>query len=153
MPALYIAADHAGFQLKQTLLQKLEGGSYSFEDLGASSEDSVDYPDYAKILVEKMERAEDAYGILICGSGIGMCIAANRSKRIRAALCSSPEQARLARAHNDANVLCLGSRFIDSSVALECVRAFLNTPFEGGRHSRRVEKLGLFRNARLGEDL
>lgn len=133
-----IASDHAGVELKAALMRSVAG----MHDLGPNSTDSVDYPDYANRLCEWVLAAPGRRGILICGSGIGMSIAANRHAGIRAALVGAPELAGLARQHNDANVLCLGARFVSEASAVACVEVFLNTAFEGGRHAKRVEKLG-----------
>jgi ribose 5-phosphate isomerase B len=136
---ILIASDHAGFELKSSLKQYLQDSGYRVEDLGASDDNRVDYPDYAHKLCEKLS-AQDV-GILICGSGIGMSIAANRYKHVRAALCFNTEYAKLARMHNDANVLVLGARFTKSPEAIDMVKIFLNTQFEGDRHQQRVDKL------------
>jgi len=136
---ILIAADHAGFSLKEIIIKNLENFGFEVVDLGTNSaEKSVDYPDFAQKLCKKL-RAEK--GILICGSGIGISIAANRFKHIRAALCHNVKCAKLTRAHNDANVLCLGARMISEKTALSIVKTFLNTKFEGGRHEKRVAKL------------
>ncbi len=136
-----IAADHAGFELKSALKEDLAAMGYSILDLGTSGPESVDYPDFAQALVEALRHGQATRGVLVCGSGIGMSIAANRHPGIRAALCHNADAARLARQHNDANVLVLGARTIDEEAARECVRVFFNTRFEAGRHTRRVEKL------------
>lgn len=137
---IYIACDHAGFELKQYLIEKFSASNINFIDLGCdNSQDSVDYPDYAKKLSQEI--SENDLGILICGSGIGISIAANRFKHIRAALCHNEESAQLSRRHNNANVLALGARLIDSEDAIKITESFLNTEFEAGRHSKRVEKL------------
>jgi len=136
-----IAADHAGFELKSELSAELAAMGFEVLDLGTTGPDSVDYPDFANALAREMEDGEPARGLLICGSGIGMSIAANRHPSIRAALCHDEISARLARQHNDANVLVLPGRFIDAESAKKCLRAFLETGFEGGRHARRVAKL------------
>ncbi|AIL64830.1 putative ribose-5-phosphate isomerase B [Rickettsiales bacterium Ac37b] len=135
-----IASDHAGFQLKQLIKKTLET-EYVFYDLGTHDEISVDYPDFASELVKVIESNIADIGVLICASGIGMSIAANRNKKIRAALCNTEDMARLAREHNNANILVLGSKIIEHDIAIKCVRTFLNTSFEGGRHSRRIDKL------------
>ena len=137
-----LASDHAGIALKQTLKAELENLGYTPLDLGTDSDASVDYPDFGYAVAEAIKNGETDQGIAICGSGIGISIAANRVPGIRAALCHSKETATLARQHNDANVLALGARIIDEATAKACVRAFLSTPFEGGRHTHRVEKLG-----------
>lgn len=137
---ILIAADHAGFNLKKEIIKFLNQKNILYEDLGCNNEQlSVDYPDYANLLCKKLQ--EGQFGILICGSGIGMCIAANRYKSIRAALCYNAQLAMLAREHNNANVLVLGSRFIDQEIAISCVESFINTKFSGGRHLQRVKKI------------
>ncbi len=134
---LLIASDHAGFELKQVITQFLKDNNQEFIDLGCNNTNAVDYPDYAyKLALKITDKA-----ILICGSGIGMSIAANRFSHIRAALCNDPEMAKLAREHNDANVLVLGARIIDQNTALKCLKVFLNTEFKAGHHQIRVDKL------------
>ena len=135
----FIASDHAGVELKSKIISSFEG--IEFIDLGPSSEDSVDYPDYASKVCEALKGEPEARGILICGTGIGMSIRANRYMHIRAGLCLTPEMAEMTRLHNDANVLCLGARVNDDNENLKITEAFLRTEFEGGRHERRVEKL------------
>ncbi len=139
--AVLLAADHAGYELKQDMARHLADLGYQSMDLGPDSADSVDYPDYAHRLAEAIERGEAARGILICGAGIGMSIAANRHAGVRAANCLDERMAALAREHNDANVLCLGSRLLDPDQAKKILWTFLETPFGGGRHGRRVEKI------------
>ena len=136
-----LAADHAGYDLKQDLSRHLDDLGYRVSDLGTDSSDSVDYPDFAHRLAEAIERGEADRGILCCGAGIGMCMAANRHAGVRAANCLDERMASLAREHNDANVLCLGSRLMDADQAKKIVWTFLETPFGGGRHGRRVEKI------------
>ncbi|MCB0364775.1 MAG: ribose 5-phosphate isomerase B [Bdellovibrionaceae bacterium] len=136
---IMIACDHAGFPLKDHLLKKYP--RLQWQDLGTNSEERVDYPDFASRLCEKMREQPGVRGVLVCGSGQGMAMRANKYPWIRAALCWSEETAVLARQHNDANVLCLGSRLLEPSLAEELLRLFLATPFEGGRHSERVEKV------------
>lgn len=138
---LAIANDHAGVALKQTLAEAVRAMGMNPLDLGVNTDDSVDYPDQAYAVCSAIEAGRAERGLLICGSGIGMSMAANRYSHIRAALCYTEEAARLARAHNDANVLVLGSRLIDEATALACLKAFLTTEFEGGRHTRRIDKL------------
>lgn len=140
---LLIAADHAGYALKEYLKEKLTVLNYSVEDFGAFSEESLDYPDVVHPLARALEEVAPLplKGILVCGSGSGVCITANKYAHIRAAVAWEPEIARLLREHNDGNVLCLPARFIDRNVALECVFTFLETDFEGGRHERRVRKI------------
>lgn len=138
-----IANDHAGVALKAALMEQIVACGFTPLNLGTDSTDSVDYPDYADAVAEVLLSGKAAYGIAICGSGIGISIAANRHPGIRAALCASAEAATLARQHNDANILCLGARLTSEEVAKACVRNFLSTAFEGGeRHTRRVKKLG-----------
>lgn len=136
-----VAADHGGFALKTTLLALLRERGANVLDLGTTSAEPVDYPDFAHAVAAAIETGRAARGLLICGSGIGMSIAANRHSGVRAALCHDGLTARLARQHNDANVLVLGGRIIGVEVAKECLFTFLATPFEGGRHARRVAKL------------
>lgn len=137
-PKLFIASDHAGFELKAHLLTL----NKNWVDLGPANADRVDYPDFAQNLCQQLLLEEkNSFGILICGSGQGMAMAANRFKGIRAALVWSEESARLARAHNDANVICLGARLIEPALAVNLLETFLKTPFEGGRHSGRIAKL------------
>lgn len=138
---LLIAADHAGVALKTELLAELRALGYSPIDLGTHSTESVDYPDYASALAKAIKEGRAERGVLICGSGMGMSIAANRYKHIRAALCQSGLEARLSRKHNDANVLCLGARIIGGERAKDALREFLKTEFEGGRHKKRLEKI------------
>jgi len=140
MKRFAIASDHAGFALKEALKAKF-ADKIDFLDLGVEEEARVDYPDYGYKLGQAIQDGEAARGIVICGSGIGISIAANRFPSVRAALCMTPEMAKLARQHNDANVLALGQRLVDEDTAFEIVEAFLNTEFEGGRHAGRVEKL------------
>jgi ribose 5-phosphate isomerase B len=137
-----IAADHAGVSLKDTL--KTELGELGFEvlDLGTHGPESVDYPDYADKLADALREGRAKRGVLVCGSGIGVSIAANRHPGVRAALCHDAVTARVARQHNDANVLVLGARTIGLDVAKDCLKVFMGTAFEGGRHTRRVDKLG-----------
>lgn len=137
-----IASDHAGFALKQVLKADLDALGYAVEDLGPETDESVDYPDFGHALGEAVGAGTPARGVLVCGSGIGMSIAANRHAGVRAALCHDALSTRLSRQHNDANVLVLGGRLLGEETARDCLRIFLETPFEGGRHARRVEKLG-----------
>ncbi|MCB9991320.1 MAG: ribose 5-phosphate isomerase B [Rhodospirillales bacterium] len=140
MQKVAIASDHAGYQFKESLKEALDG-RYEWLDLGTHGPDSVDYPDYGHAMGEAIKNGDADKGILICGSGIGISIAANRHPEVRAALCTNDTMARLSRQHNDANVLALGARIIGFEVALDCVDAFMSTDFEGGRHARRVEKI------------
>lgn len=140
---IVLASDHAGYGLKNKLILFLQDLKIPVLDLGTNSEGaSVDYPSYALKMVEFLQAGEAEKGILICGTGIGMSIAANRHLGIRAANCMDVTTTRLARAHNDANILTLGARIISENMAKDCVQAFLETPFEGGRHLKRIEMLG-----------
>ena len=136
-----IASDHAGVELKEMLKQDLLRLGHEVNDLGTHDGHSVDYPDFANQLAEWMKSHGQAKGVLVCGSGIGMSIAANRHKHIRAAMCHDGTSAALSRRHNNANVLCLGARLTGSEVARDALKAFLTTEFEGGRHEGRVAKL------------
>ena len=135
---IFIASDHAGFDLKKQILNTVKE---NLIDLGANTEESVDYPDYAKKLVSKIRTTENSKGILICGSGIGMSIAANRDRNIRAGIAFEPKIAKLMREHNDANVLVLPGKFMNIQDVLKCIENFLTTNFAGGRHQNRVKKL------------
>ncbi len=137
-----IASDHAGYELKSFLLSELQNLGFRLIDLGTYNADkSVDYPDFAKKLAKNIIAKKSDFGVLICGSGVGISIAANRFKEIRAALCGNIKSAKLARNHNDANVICLGARSLKNQMALKIVNAFLNADFDGGRHQKRVAKL------------
>lgn len=136
-----IASDHAGLPLKLALKAALEAEGHTILDLGTNGPDSVDYPDFATKLAEAITSGQAPFGILVCGTGIGMAIAANRHPGIRAAVLHDSTEARLTRAHNDANIACFGARTIGVETALDALRIFLATPFEGGRHQRRVDKL------------
>ena len=142
MNEILIASDHAGYKLKKILIQELQG-EIKFDDLGPFSEDSVDYPDYAKKLSKKIDLKKDLLGVLICGSGIGMSMVANRFKNVRAALCMNNKMSMLARQHNNANILVLGSRLISEQEAIKCLLVFLKTNYEGGRHQARLDKFNL----------
>lgn len=136
------AADHAGFDLKQALIRDFEAEGGTALDLGTHSAESVDYPDMAEALARCLADGRADRGVIVCGTGIGIAIAANRHRHVRAAVCHDVTSARLTRLHNDANVLALGARLVGSEVAKDCLRVFLATDFEGGRHARRVAKLG-----------
>jgi ribose 5-phosphate isomerase B len=136
-----IAADHAGFELKQVLRDRLRGSGHQVDDLGTHSSESTDYPDYAAAVARKIADGKADLGILVCSTGVGMSIAANKLNGIRAALGVHPEEVRLTRAHNDANVLALGAKFTDATTAGQLVDIFVATDFEGGRHERRVSKI------------
>ncbi len=139
--SLALGSDHAGYALKSRLMNYLQPDGIEIEDFGTDSTDSVDYPDFAHAVAEAVASGKHPAGILICGSGNGVCMTANRHQGIRAALCWTEELAMMARQHNDANVLCLPARYISEEEAKKIVRAFLATDFEGGRHQRRVEKI------------
>ena len=136
-----IASDHAGISLKELVSERLTREGHEIINHGTFSNDSVDYPDYAKKVTNDIISQVSDFGILICGTGQGMAITANKQVGIRAALCYEPEIAELSRSHNDCNVLTLGARFIDSKVAIKCIFKFINTPFEGGRHQDRIDKI------------
>ncbi len=137
-----IGSDHAGFSLKEQLKNWLIEQGYKVKDLGTHSTESVDYPDYGKAVALCVDSGEADRGVLVCGTGIGISIAANRIKGVRAALCRSGFEARLAREHNDANILALGQRITATEAAIDCVEEFLKTPFGGDRHVKRVALLG-----------
>ena len=138
-----IAADHGGYEMKELLKADLDGLGFDVLDLGTNSNDSVDYPDFGHALGQAIEDNKARYGVAICGSGIGISIAANRHANVRAALCHDGLTAKLARQHNNANVLALGARIIGIETARDAVSAFFTTDFEGGRHERRVDKIEL----------
>src|SRR6516164_200640 len=142
-PRVALGADHAGFPIKETIRQFLQNAGYLVDDLGTWSEESVDYPDYGKAVGECVASHKDVFGIAVCRTGIGISIAANKVRGIRAAVAHDVSTARLAREHNDANVLAMGGRVVNGTLAVEMVQVFLNTPFQGGRHARRVEKIAL----------
>lgn len=137
---IVIASDHAGFEYKEYLRAVFD--ELEFEDLGCFSEDRVDYPDFGKKAADKIASGEADIGVLVCGSGIGISIAANRNPKVRCALCHNTESAELARQHNDANIVAIGARLMDKDTAVAVVQNFLTTEFEGGRHAERVAKLG-----------
>jgi ribose 5-phosphate isomerase B len=136
-----LGCDHRGLNLKQTIVSIINEMGRSYDDFGCYDINQVDYPDIARIIAEAVKEGRFNYGILICSTGIGMSIAANKVKGIRAALCHDPFTARRARQHNDANVLCLGEEVVGKDLAEEIVKVFLDTEFEGGRHTRRLEKI------------
>ncbi len=139
---IYIGSDHAGYSLKEKLKPHVESLGHEVTDLGTFSEDSVDYPDIAREVAEKVFENGGVLGILICGTGTGMCMAANKHVGIRAASCTDVKMAEYARSHNNANILCMGERILgDEEIAQQITKAFLETEFEGGRHERRVEKM------------
>jgi ribose 5-phosphate isomerase B len=136
-----IGSDHAGFRLKEAIKAALFGAGHDLDDVGTTGDNSVDYPDFAAAVAARVASGRCDRGILVCGTGIGMAIAANKVRGIRAASATDPESARLCRAHNDANVLTLGERLTPPDLAIRLVQIFLGTPFESGRHQRRVDKV------------
>ena len=141
MKKLFISSDHAGYKLKEEIKKKFKN-KYSFLDLGTdNSKVSVNYPDYAHKLCKKVANNSKNIGILVCGSGMGMSMAANKHKKIRAAMCYSVKNTKLSRLHNNANIITLGSRLTKKNTAFKCIDTFINTKFEGGRHNKRVKKI------------
>ena len=140
MKKIYISSDHAGFKLKEAIKDYLSKKKIKFQDLGPNNNDRVDYPDFAHKVAQKVKTNKKNVGILVCGSGMGMSIAANRHKNIRAAQCFNLKSTKLSRLHNDANVITLGSRLLSKKNALNCISIFLNTKFEGGRHAKSISK-------------
>lgn len=138
-----VASDHAGYGLKTKVIKHLESKGCVVHDFGTDSAESVDYPDYAHKLADAVQNGSCHFGIAICGSGNGVNMTVNHHRKVRGALCWTPEIAALARQHNDANIISLPARFIEPSIALQMVDVFLSTDFEGGRHQRRVEKIDL----------
>jgi ribose-5-phosphate isomerase B len=138
-----VASDHAGYELKTKVIKHLESKGCVVHDFGTDSAESVDYPDYAHKLADAVENGSCHFGIAVCGSGNGVNMTVNHHRKVRGALCWTPEIAALARQHNDANIISLPARFIEPSIALQMVDVFLSTDFEGGRHQRRVEKIDL----------
>lgn len=141
MKKIFISSDHAGFKLKETIKVYLSNKKIKFEDLGPMTDSSVDYPDYAHKVARKVKLNKTNVGILVCGSGTGMNIAANKHKNIRAAQCFNLKSTKLSRLHNDANIITLGSRLITKKNALKFISVFLNTKFDGGRHLKRIKKI------------
>jgi len=144
-----IGADHAGFAVKQAIKRHLEQAGYTVEDVGTFSEESVDYPDSARAVAERVAAGKEPLGVLVCGTGIGVAIAANKVPGIRAAVVHDKVTARAAREHNDANVLTLGGRLIEPGLAIEIVKEFLDAQFAGGRHQRRVDKITEMEQVRI----
>jgi ribose 5-phosphate isomerase B len=138
---IYISSDHAGYKLKEAIKLYLSKKKISFQDIGPHNNDRVDYPDFAHKVAKKVKINKNNVGILVCGSGMGMNIAANRHKNIRAAQCFNLKSTKLSRLHNDANIITLGSRLLTKKIALSCVSVFLNTKFDGGRHLKRIKKI------------
>ena len=141
MKKIFISSDHAGFKLKEAIKKYLLSKKLTFQDLGPGNNVRVDYPDFAHKVAKKVKIDKNNVGILVCGSGMGMNIAANRHKNIRAAQCFNLKSTKLSRLHNDANIITLGSRLLTKKIALNCVSVFLNTKFEGGRHLKRIKKI------------
>ena len=141
MKKIFIASDHAGYKLKESIKIYLGKKKIKYNDLGPEDDGRVDYPDYAHKVAKKVKTNKDNVGILVCGSGMGMNITANRHKNIRAAQCFNLKSTKLSRLHNDANIITLGSRLLTKNNALKCVSTFLNTKFEGGRHTKRIKKI------------
>lgn len=141
MKRIIVGGDHAGLNLKRALAESLRARGYAVEDIGSHDDASTDYPDYARLLASKVANGDAPLGLLVCGTGVGMSIAANRHAGVRAVVCSEPFSAMMARRHNDANVLCLGARVVGAGLAQEILDVFLATEFEGGRHARRVAKI------------
>ena len=140
MKKILIASDHAGFKLKKQLIPLIEK-KFFLNDLGPMNDSSVDYPDLALKLSKKISKSKSLFGILICGSGMGMAMAANKVKNVRAALCYSTKNTKLSRLHNNANIITLGSRLTSKKKAIQLINLFLSTKFEGGRHLRRIKKI------------
>lgn len=141
MTKVYIASDHAGVDLKSLLKNRVESNGLVVEDLGPDTYEAVDYPDYAHKVAKKISNEPDTIGVLLCGSGNGVSITSNKWKNVRAAICWNSEIATLARLHNNANILCIPSRFVSAEDAIDILDYFLETKFEGGRHERRVNKI------------
>ena len=141
MKKIFISSDHAGFKLKELIKIYFKKKKIKFNDLGPNSDERVDYPDFAHKVAKKVKINKNHVGILVCGSGMGMNIVANRHKNIRAAQCFNAKSSKLSRLHNDANIITLGSRLLTKKNALNCVSVFLNTKFEGGRHAKRIKKI------------
>ena len=141
MKKIFISSDHAGYKLKEQIKKYLKTKKITCFDLGPSTNKKVDYPIYAHKLANKVKKSKKNVGILVCGSGTGMCITANKYKKIRAAQCFSPKSTKLSRLHNDANVITLGSRILSKKKACSFVNIFLNTNFEGGRHKKRIRRI------------
>ena len=141
MRKIFVSSDHAGYKLKEEIKLYLLKKKISFVDMGPHNDDRVDYPDFAHKVAKRVKTNKNNVGILVCGSGMGMNIAANRHKNIRAAQCFNLKSTKLSRLHNDANIITLGSRLLSKKLALSCVIAFLNTKFEGGRHLKRIKKI------------
>lgn len=142
-----LGSDHGGFELKETIMKFLHDRGYEVIDVGVNSTESVNYPEYAFNVTDRITSGEATRGVLICGTGIGMCIAANKVKGIRAALCHDVFTAKMAREHNDANILCLGERTLKKELALDILETWLNSSFEGGRHQKRLDAIASYEQA------
>jgi ribose 5-phosphate isomerase B len=138
---IFISSDHAGYKLKELIKHHLDKKKINYNDLGPKNDNRVDYPDYAHKVAKKVKTNKNYVGILVCGSGMGMNIAANKHKNIRAAQCFNLKSTKLSRLHNDANIITLGSRLLSKNIALKCINIFLSTKFEGGRHAKRIRKI------------
>ena len=141
MKKIFISSDHAGFSLKETIKDYLKRKKITFQDLGPNNDSRVDYPDYAHRVAKRVKLSKNNIGILVCGSGTGMNIAANKHKNVRAAQCFNLKSTKLSRLHNDANIITLGSRLLTKKNAIRYLSVFLNTKFEGGRHKKRLKKI------------
>ena len=141
MKKIFISSDHAGFKLKEIIKSYLLKKRLVFQDLGPDNDARVDYPDFAHKVAKRVKINKNNVGILVCGSGTGMNIVANKYKNIRAAQCFNLKSTKLSRLHNDANIITLGARLLTKKTALNCIKAFLNTKFDGGRHSKRIRKI------------
>ena len=141
MKKIFISSDHAGYKLKESIKHYLDKKKINYNDLGPNNINRVDYPDYAHKVAKKVKKNKNNIGILICGSGTGMNMAANKHKNIRAAQCFNLKSTKLSRLHNDANIITLGSRLLSKNNALKCISLFLSTKFEGGRHKKRIKKI------------
>jgi len=148
---IIIGCDHGGYELKEKILPRLRALNHEIEDIGTHSTESVDYPTYAVQVARAVADGRAERGILVCGSGIGMCIAANRTPGVRAVQISEPFAARMSRRHNDSNILCLGGRFLGLDMAMEILETWLNEPFEGGRHQKRVQMIEASSHPQGGE--
>ena len=141
MRKIFISSDHAGYKLKEQIKLHLSKKKISFKDMGPYNDDRVDYPDFAHKVAKKVKTNKNNFGILVCGSGMGMSMAANKHKKIRAAMCYSIKNTKLSRLHNNANIITLGSRLTKKNTAFKCIEIFMKTKFEGGRHKKRVNKI------------
>ena len=138
---IFISSDHAGFNLKNEIIKKLNKKKYKITNLGPYNDDSVDYPTFAKKVAKNVSKNKSYFGILVCGSGTGMAMAANKVKKIRAAMCYNVKNTKLSRLHNNANIITVGSRLISKNLAIKLINVFLKTKFEGGRHLRRIKNI------------